>query len=150
MNRNADMMNVFCFINKKTQVTDSKLSMKTANWLKIWWINLIFFHYLGDWSLQTDLRCAEATWGWSWRWNNGFRSGTWAPGHPPKSQICPKRKLLSLGSEHRWAVGRSFTEKKHFSFMKWQKRCNLFLIFGIDAKREINVTSTVDLILLGI
>lgn len=31
-----------------------------------------------------------------------------------------------------------------------KKRCNLFLIFGIDGKREINVTSTVDLILLGI
>lgn len=49
-------------------------------------------------------------------------------------------------------------KKKHFLFIqrptirkqKKNKRHNLFLISGIDAKREINVTSTVDLILLGI
>lgn len=45
--------------------------------------------------------------------------------------------------------------KKNISFLyneklEKKKRCNLFLIFGIDGKWEINVTSTVDLILLGI
>lgn len=70
--------------------------------------------------LFKDLRCAVATWGWSWRWSSGYHSGTLAPGHPPKTQICPKRRLLSLGSEHQWAVGNNFTEK-HFIYIQ----CNV-------------------------
>lgn len=83
------------------------------------------------------LRYAVATSGWSWRWNSGCHSGTWAPDRPPSSHIGLKRMQPFWGSKLRWAM-EEFENKTHLWALHWKvtNKLQLHLTHAWHENRE--------------